>query len=189
MVSGESSRKPLFQNQCHGFFHVLAVAQRGPPALKPVSLSTRQSPPLPRSLDHSSQICFAFTKTKQTQSLPSYLKSLNPSALQRKQKDFLISRLTEMPAMCSHRRPAPEAEGRRAVSLAPQLIYNSILFCAQSQTLSNSSDPSFRPRAVQCLGLRHSLSSEAHTETKTEQNQGQRLTTSLHWSWTEEVDF
>lgn len=131
------------------------------------SFTERQTEPSsPQVLDHSSQICFAFTQTKQTQNLPSYLKSLNPSTSQRKQKDFQISLLTEMPAMCSHRRPALEAKGRWAVSLVSQLIYNSILFCAQSQTLSNSSDPSFHPRAVQRLSLRHSLSSEAHAETE-----------------------
>lgn len=70
--------------------------------------------------------------------------------------------------MRSHRRPALEAEGLGAVSLAPQLIYNSILFCAQSQTLSNRSDSSFHPREVRCLSFRHSLSSEAYAEMETD---------------------
>lgn len=101
-----------------------------------------------------------FYQNKAEQNLPSYLKFIESKLFTEEAKDFLISCLKKMPAMRSHRLPALEAKGTGAVSLAPQLIYNSILFCAQSQTLSNHSDPSFHPRAVHpCFTPKHSLSS------------------------------
>lgn len=185
-VSGESSRNPLFHNGNHGFFHTpelpnsnyllsnllhlvpdRALASPGLRPLRPNLLGFHQNKanPKPPILPQVTEFkCFA-----------------------EEAKGFLISCLKKMPAMRSHRRPALEAEGHGAVSLAPQLIYNSILFCAQSQTLSNGSDPSFHPRAVQCLTLRHSVSSLAHAETKTDQNRDQRPTLSLHLSGTEKV--
>lgn len=183
-VSGESSRNPLFHNGNHGFFHAPELPNSNYLLSNLLHLVPDEPLPPLRPLGPN---LLGFRQNKANPKPPILPQVIEFKCFAEEAKGFLISCLKKMPAMRSHRRPALEAEGHGAVSLAPQLIYNSILLCAQSQTLSNSSDPSFHPRAVQCLTLRHSVSSLAHAETKTDQNRGQRPTMSLHLSGTEKV--
>lgn len=79
---------------------------------------------------------------------PSYHKSpLNSNPFTEEAKDFLIS--SKKCQLCAPTGfQCPGGAGHQAITITSQLIYNSILFCAKLQTLSNSSDPGFNPRIV-----------------------------------------
>lgn len=151
IASGESSRNPLFQNRGHSFSTHL-LSPKCDHRLSNLLLTKHQA-------KHSSAWClitpkpnlvyffifhfFFFTKTKQK--LPSYLGPIGSKPPPRGSKR-LPNRNAFFKKNVSYvlpQAPAPAAKGTGAGSLASQLIYNSILFCVQSQTLSSSSDPSF----------------------------------------------